>query len=146
MDPSFGRSILILEDEPSIAMDLESALADAGLYEVIIRTSCHDAAIWLSGNSPSVAILDIDLKRGSCENVAKTLIERQIPFLTCSAHHQDDIHQSFIPGQFLSKPFAPYILTGAVRYALGIQRKEFDRESCPFEIWQNSQIEGRQSS
>jgi len=116
-----GRSILILEDEPLIALDLESTLADAGFHDLVIRTSCHDASIWLSHNTPSMAILDIHLKDGSCDHVAQVLVDRHVPFVVCSATHREDIKDVFLFGQFLSKPCQPHHLIDGVHQALSNQ-------------------------
>ena len=58
--------VLVLEDEPIIALDIEGILCDAGLEVAATLSTCAAAMEWLKANTVDVALLDIDLPDGSC--------------------------------------------------------------------------------
>lgn len=84
-----GQTILVVEDEPLIAMDVELALLDAGadvLGPVSDERSAMDAIDAATGGegggSPlRGAVLDVHLGRGTCEQVAARLLRLRIPFV-----------------------------------------------------------------
>ncbi|KQV41536.1 response regulator [Rhizobium sp. Root1204] len=51
-------TILVVEDEPFIAIDIEATLKDAG-YAVEVHSLKAHAMGWLTVRSPSVAVLDV---------------------------------------------------------------------------------------
>ncbi len=73
--------ILILEDEPLILMELALSLEDEGMVPVT-ATNVRAALEAIETHDLDAAILDVNLGRGeTCESVAESLAERQIPFL-----------------------------------------------------------------
>jgi DNA-binding response OmpR family regulator len=95
--------ILVLEDEPLIAWDLESALTEAG-FMVALARSCLDAEKWLTDHCPDAAVLDLKLGDGECVAVAKSLVERDVPFIV---HTGDDLFgrdEVFKSGTVVAKP------------------------------------------
>ncbi len=75
------KSILILEDEPLIAMDLQFAFEDNGAA-AIVTVSCEEAFEALDRSRFDGAVLDVNLGKGeTCEPVAIELRKRNIPFL-----------------------------------------------------------------
>jgi DNA-binding NtrC family response regulator len=115
------KSVLILEDEPIIALDLEEILSQAGLRDIQIFGSCDDAAAWLRTNTPNIGILDPRLKDGFCNDIAQTLIDRHIPFVVYSGtlpDIDDAADQIFRQGTWLTKPSEPSAILSAVRGGL----------------------------
>ena len=89
-------SVLVLEDEPLIALDLQFAFSDAGA-QAFTAANCHDALEVLSNEPIDVAVLDVDLGDGAtCERVAHDLTKRGLPFVL----HTGDLDRS---GEFLRK-------------------------------------------
>ena len=75
------KSVLILEDEPFIAMDLQLAFEDAGA-EAAVTVSCDEAFAALAYRAIDGAVLDVNLGHGeTCEPIAVELRKRRIPFL-----------------------------------------------------------------
>ena len=75
------KCILILEDEPLIAMDLQLAFEDAGA-EAVVTVSCDEAFEAMDGAEFDGAVLDVNLGKGEpCEPVAVELRARGVPFL-----------------------------------------------------------------
>lgn len=111
------RSVLVLEDESIIALDLQEVLEEAGFEDVQVFSSCAAANAWLDTKTPQVAILDPRLRDGVCTSVAQTLLERSVPFVVYSGQAPDiseDKANVFSKGVFLSKPCHPHELLGAI--------------------------------
>ena len=78
-----GFTILLLEDEPLILMDLEFAAEDAGCA-VLTSTTCGDAIALLEQGDTAVdvAILDVSLGQGhTCLELAQELDKLDIPYI-----------------------------------------------------------------
>ena len=65
--------VLIVEDDPVIAMTYEDAAIDAGASVGGPFLSCESAEKWLSVHHPDLAIIDIALSNGSSVKLAKKL-------------------------------------------------------------------------
>ncbi len=96
------KNILILEDEPLIAMDLQHAFEDAGA-QVQVATNCDRAFEMLNSTTFDGAVLDVNLGKGhTCKPVAIELRDRGIPFLL----HTGDLDRV---GEFLRELEAPIV-------------------------------------
>ncbi|MES0164155.1 MULTISPECIES: response regulator [unclassified Mesorhizobium] len=106
MDSQSLVSVVVLEDEALIALDVEQSLCDAGFNVLAVLSFCSEALRWLQSNSPDVAVLDIELNDGSCEAVARLLHERNIPFVVHSGSAFDPRYCDpiFQKGTWVSKP------------------------------------------
>lgn len=108
--------ILILEDEPFIALDLEYVLKDAG-FNTRVCGSCAEAMQWLSCETPMAAVLDVELKDGPCAAVASILHVRNVPFVVHSGSTKSDIPKIFANGVWLEKPSDKVNMVQALRAA-----------------------------
>ncbi|MFW8642488.1 response regulator [Rhizobium beringeri] len=81
-------TILILEDEPFIALDIETVLEEYGQRNFVTLSTGSDAVSWLKENSPSVAIVDPRLSDGVCTAVARHLVNCDIPFIVYSGESE----------------------------------------------------------
>ncbi|AZO45622.1 response regulator [Mesorhizobium sp. M7D.F.Ca.US.005.01.1.1] len=120
MDGRATASIVLLEDEALIALDIADQLQNAGFAIAETFSTCAAALEWLSVHTPDLAILDIQLRDGDCEEVAKALNERKVPFVVHSGMFPGaDGHSSiFLKGEWITKPSAPEDLTKAVKALL----------------------------
>jgi DNA-binding response OmpR family regulator len=89
-DSLLGRVILVVEDEPLIALDVRTVLEAAGAM-VVHATARHAAQAADDQQSLSAAILD--LRPGSSDHrpIARRLKDRGIPFLFYSTHPPEDV-------------------------------------------------------
>jgi DNA-binding response OmpR family regulator len=117
MDGLLGKSILILEDEPLIAMDHDVHAEAAGFRVVTILSSCADAHDWLRSNTPTVALLDVRLRDGPCSDVATLLRNEGVPFVVCSGSSKENADPAFRHGLWISKPCIPDELIAALTQA-----------------------------
>ena len=80
-----GRSILVVEDELLIAMDIAQALERAGANATMTTTVRH-ALILIEHDGLSGAIMDHGLTDGDSLQVCARLKERGIPYLSYSGY------------------------------------------------------------
>ena len=112
-------TILILEDQALIALDIEDLFLNAGFETIQVISSCADAERWLVANKPDVAIIDIKLRDGPCVEVAKTLVEREIPFVVHTGDPDLQKDGIFSKGKWVIKPSQPNELLTVVDELLG---------------------------
>jgi DNA-binding response OmpR family regulator len=74
----------------------------------------------LETNTPDVAVVDIFLKDGECDEVAEVLVARGVPLVIHTARRSatSDNHRIFLKGIWICKPSDPSELTGAVKTCL----------------------------
>jgi DNA-binding response OmpR family regulator len=96
--------ILILEDDPWIATDLQSILEAEG-HEIVDSLGSLDEAYRHLDDGFDCALLDIDVIGGKSFGVAEALIERRIPFVFVSASQPSDLPQTLRQAAFVAKPF-----------------------------------------
>ncbi|MEL6528735.1 MAG: response regulator [Pseudomonadota bacterium] len=105
-----GTTLLLLEDEPLILMDLEFAAEDQGC-DVLATSTCEAALgqIERHGNAIDAAILDVSLGAGlTCFPVAQALDRLGIPYVLHSGdldRHNERIRE--LNAQLIAKPAAP---------------------------------------
>ena len=76
-----GWHILVAEDEPLVALDLELGLGDAGATVLGPFKRCEDAMRDAGAASLHAAVLDVNLIDGNCEALAVRLRELAVPFV-----------------------------------------------------------------
>jgi DNA-binding response OmpR family regulator len=112
--------ILLLEDQPLISLDIEDALAAAGLNNVVNLRSKQDALDWLQENEPAIVILDLHLTDGDCYQVIHVLHDARIPFVIYSGSEkpQDWENDLFSDGVWIEKPADPAFIVSVVEQKL----------------------------
>ena len=104
--PLLGLRVLLVEDEPLIALMLEDYVQDLGCRFFQTATSVVAAREILENIVPDVVILDITLRSYEPDfSLADELSERQIPFVFCSGNHNSIVPARHRARPFLSKPF-----------------------------------------
>ncbi|WMT88610.1 response regulator [Pelagibacterium sp. 26DY04] len=98
-------TILLLEDETLIALDLQYALEAAG-HSVTALSSNQAAYAWLDDNTPSAAIIDLKLRDGDSRALADRLANSQIPMVIYTGHdiENTDLAASLHQVPILKKP------------------------------------------
>jgi DNA-binding response OmpR family regulator len=112
--------VLLLEDEPFIAMDVEEILTAAGAKRVVVIDTVMHAEKWLGANTPDIAINDPRLRDGVCTSVVRRLAARAIPYIVYSGDPAatTDEAPEFATGMWLSKPCLPEEMISAVTQSL----------------------------
>ena len=100
------RSILIVEDEPLIAMMLEDFLETLGHDVVGTCETVEDAIERVAKGGFDVAILDVQLKDGQrAWPVADRLAEEGTPFVIATGGHVEPPPAQHADAPVLSKPY-----------------------------------------
>jgi len=103
--------ILIVEDEPFIALELKAAIEDAGGKVVGPVGSASAAMALLQTDVVAAAILDVELSDGNVMPVAATLAARRIPMVFQSGVHlPPDLQRQCPDVQFYKKPASMQLL------------------------------------
>jgi DNA-binding response OmpR family regulator len=101
-----GRRVLIVEDDPLIAMDLQHILEDAGGVVIGPADSLASAFAIVQRDQVDAAVLDVRLETGDSLPLANLLHERGVPFLFQTS--DPDLIQGLYAGvPVLRKPFRP---------------------------------------
>ena len=110
------KSVLVVEDDSILAIDLASILTDAG-YEVVGPVSTGIAAIAAAEHArPDLALMDIDLldgRRGGIE-AARKLRDTGTPCLFMSAHGTEARQNRLAALGLLEKPFLPQAVVDSI--------------------------------
>jgi DNA-binding response OmpR family regulator len=108
------RRVLVLEDEPLIAMMMRDWLTELG-YETLGPAETVQAALALiESNQPDAAILDISLGKQDCYPVADRLQDQAVPFAFATGRSGDNIVRRHQAAPRLSKPFNFEAVSGVI--------------------------------
>jgi CheY-like chemotaxis protein len=118
--PGTQRTILIVEDEPLIAMMLEDFLESLG-HDVV--ASCDSVAVALGhveAGGFDVAIIDVQLKDGErCWPVVDRLADAGTPFVLATGGHVEPPPARHAGAPILSKPYTIDAIEPALDRACG---------------------------
>ena len=98
-----GCSILIVEDEPLIALDLHAAIHAAGAG-IIAGTNAKEALRLISRNEISAAVIDVRLGNQDSLEVCQALFHHRVPFLFYTAHADAGLLKAWPQAPVLLKP------------------------------------------
>jgi CheY-like chemotaxis protein len=115
---SLSVSVLVVEDEALIAMDLQALLEDAGYTVLGPANSTAAAMALLDGNEPDVALLDVNLGRSDVFGVANELALRKTKLIFLTGHTAQRLPQAHRHRPLVAKPYLPHVLLQAVQQAL----------------------------
>ena len=102
-----GRSILIVEDEPLIGMDIRLALEDAGAL-VTATTTIRHALLLVEHDGLAGAIMDHALADGDSATLCVRLKARGIPYVSYSGF--DPVKGADPDAPWVGKPASMYTL------------------------------------
>ena len=113
------RSILIVEDEPLIAMMLEDFLETLGHRVVGTCESVDEAIARVEQGGFDLAIIDVQLKDGkSVWPVADKLAENGLPFVLATGGHVEPPPAQHRDAPVLSKPYTIDSIEPAIEQAI----------------------------
>ena len=117
------RPILIVEDEPVVAIDLRQVLEQAGHNVVGIAESADEALVAAEGQSPDLALVDVSIE-GTMDGIQTAKVLRQwfnIPVVFVTAFSDQDTvlrAASQMALGYLTKPIRERELLATVQVAL----------------------------
>ncbi|WP_347271319.1 response regulator [Rhizorhabdus histidinilytica] len=114
-----GRRLLIVEDEPLVAMELSTLLEDDDAVIVGVAATEQEALDLIDDTSCDAVLLDGNLQGQLVDSIARTLTAKQIPFLFVSGYGRDHLPAGFRDRPLVMKPFnvATLLSTTAALFA-----------------------------
>jgi CheY-like chemotaxis protein len=98
-------TILVVEDEPLVAMVLENIIEDMGARLVGPAASVEKALQLVKAGGFDGALLDVNLRGERVDAVADALAAKDIPFIFTTGHGIDGLPPAHRDRPMLSKPF-----------------------------------------
>jgi PAS domain S-box-containing protein len=97
--------VLVVEDEPLVAMDLEEGLTTAGYRVVGLAGNIEGAKRLIVDAGFDVALLDVNLAGHPVDDLAATLTQMNIPFAFVTGYGREGLPRGFRDASVLGKPF-----------------------------------------
>ncbi len=121
IDRMLVSKVMIIEDEPIIALDLENLLVDLG-HEVVAKAATRDEAVAMArAKRPGLVLADINLGEGGSgiDAVAEILSSFDIPVIFVTAYPEKLLTgERPEPAYLIAKPFLPETIQATVGQAL----------------------------
>lgn len=106
--------VLIVEDEPLVALEMEAVLRRGGFEIAACVGSLNKALDVLNNGNCDIGVLDANLRGESVEPVAVALRQCGKPFLFVSGYGRVHLPSKFLDALVIPKPFHPAELIRAV--------------------------------
>jgi PAS domain S-box-containing protein len=100
-----GKRILVVDDEPLIAMDMVSSLEDEGCVVVGPAATLEKAMALIDTTEIDAAMLDANLGGKPVDAIAAALVRRNIPFAFVSGYGREGLPEAFRQAMLIRKPF-----------------------------------------
>lgn len=100
-----GRRVLVVEDDPMVAMLLVDMLEEIGCEIVAVASHLEDALENAQRLSFDLAILDVNLEGANTFHVAELLAKRGIGFVFATGYGKAHLPADLANAPLLQKPF-----------------------------------------
>ena len=114
MSPTTAKRVLVVEDDPVVAMLVEDIVRDMG-HEVLINLSLQNALLEIEAGEIDAVLLDMHLRGEDARPILLDLLARKIPFIVLSGSDQSALKNEFPEIRILAKPFVKADLEATVR-------------------------------
>ena len=121
IDSQLASKVLIIEDEPIIALDLENLITELGHRVVAIAATKDDAVAKAKSERPGLVLADINLGEGGSgiDAVSEILASFDIPVIFITAYPEKLLTgERPEPTYLIAKPFLPETVQATVGQAL----------------------------
>jgi len=109
-----GRRVIIIEDEPLVAMDMESTLTAAGCDVVGSAGTLDKEKLIVAQAECDAAVVDMTLAGHPVDELAAALTQQNIPLVLVTANGPDGIPGRFREAAVIKKPFSQDQLVAAI--------------------------------
>ena len=121
IDSQLASKVLIIEDEPIIALDLENLVTELGHRVVAVAATKDDAVAKAKSERPGLVLADINLGAGGSgiDAVSEILASFNIPVIFITAYPEKLLTgERPEPTYLIAKPFLPETVQATVGQAL----------------------------
>lgn len=113
-----GKRILIVEDEPLVAMEIESQLASTGCEIIGPAATIQTAKRFIADATFNAALIDANLAGHPVHELAAALTQKNIPFAFATGYGREALPLGFRDAPVLTKPFSPNQLRAVIEALL----------------------------
>jgi PAS domain S-box-containing protein len=113
-----GKRILVIEDEPLVAMDVESTLTAAGCKVVGPAATLERAKLLIEESDCDAVLLDVNLAGQPVDELATLLTRKNHPFAFVTGYGREALPAGFRGAVVLGKPFGADQLLATVEVLL----------------------------
>ena len=113
--PALPQDVLIVEDDPIIALDLEDTIIGLGVATVRTAGNVATALDMISARAPDFALLDVGLVHENSFAIAERLTTLNIPFVFVTGYGSGKVPAIFADRPRLPKPFSTEALLVVLR-------------------------------
>lgn len=117
--PAREHPILVVEDEPLVALYLENVLLELGFSDIRMAYDLEGGEAILNDIRPVLAILDVNIGQGLIFPLAEKLRELNIPFVFSTGWGRGEFPDEWLSQPIVPKPFTSRTLASAIA-GLGI--------------------------
>ena len=117
-----GERLLVVEDEPLIAMDLQATFEREGARVVLARTM-PEAMRYADSGALSAGVLDFRVGSNDADPVCEALIRRDVPFIFFTGLSAA-LPKRWAAMPIVSTPAPPEIIIGALKFVLAPEARE----------------------
>lgn len=114
VDPASVK-VLVVEDEPMIAMAMEDALNDLGFSNVVLASSLSEGLAALNDEAPGLGALDVNVGPSLVFPLADALRQKGVPFFFATGQPPDALPAQWRSYLILNKPVSAVQLANALR-------------------------------
>lgn len=100
-----GRSILVVEDEMLVLLNVEDMLADLGCTSVCAAANADQALALIEAQTFDAAMVDVNLDGIQSYPVADALAARGVPFVFSTGYSGESLDDGYRHRPVLGKPF-----------------------------------------
>jgi CheY-like chemotaxis protein len=109
------NDVLIVEDDPFIALDLEETVLHLGVKRARTVSNVAGALEMIATRMPDLALLDVGLLHENSFAVAERLAILKIPFVFITGYGSDNVPRAFADRPRLPKPCPTDVLLLALQ-------------------------------
>jgi CheY-like chemotaxis protein len=100
------KSVLILEDEAMLSMQMDDIVRDLGVETVHVASKAKAAKEVVATAKLDCAVLDVRVRDGDCAEVADMLMLRGVPFVFSTGMGIDSLPERHRHLPLIKKPFS----------------------------------------
>lgn len=117
-----GRRILVVEDEPFIALTLEEMLTELGCVVAGLASHVGEALALIARETIDGAVLDVNLGSQKIDPVADALAAKDKPFVFTTGYGRSGVPEPHNHRGVVQKPFRLDDLAQALSLEFGLAR------------------------
>jgi CheY-like chemotaxis protein len=114
--------VLVVEDEPLVAMELAAVVEDAGHVVIGPASTCAQALQLVASHAPHIALLDGNLNGERIDEVADILSAQGMPFAFVSGYGKEHLPAAHGHRPMAAKPFLPFEIENLLRVLVSESR------------------------